>query len=157
MSCATGMGLGVLAFELYYDFPLHHAFTVFCVVFWGILLGLVWGWGKYLNIFSGNMKYVEESEVKLIDWITTKICGKPTNQNQFKEWCFVAFTFRGMLFYPIFLGLSLFNASAAILGIGCALMGCVYYVARITPERHQVRVGEFLYGGLLGLLIALSV
>ncbi len=157
MCCATGMSLVVLALKIYQGCPLQIATMIACMVFWGMLLGLVFGWGKYLNILSGNMKYVGESEVKPIDWLATKICGTPTNEKQFVQWCFVAFTFRGALFYPIFIGLSVFNAGAPIYGVGCVLMGCVYYVARIAPKQHQVRVGEFLYGGLLGLLISLSV
>lgn len=154
--CALGMGVGVATLK-YLQAPLQQALIMGAIVFIDMWLGLVLGWGKYLNIFSGDMKYVNESEVKPIDWIATKICGFPTNSTHFVRWCFVAMTLRGVLFYPVFITLSWYNHNALCFGVGVTLMGAVYYVARIAPPNVQVRVGEVIYGALLGLLISFSV
>ena len=103
------------------------------------------------------MKYVNETEVAPIDWIATKICGTPANSSQFIRWCFVAFTFRGLLFYPVFLALSIYNHQSSLWGLGCILMGCTYYTARIAPIGHQVRAGESITGALFGIIAALSI
>ncbi len=154
-ACAFGMGISVLVFSAYQN--LSDLTLISLMIFTGMWLGLVWGWGKYLNIFSGNLAYVNEVEVAPIDWIVTKICGKPATEKAFVFWCFLAMTLRGLLFYPVFVGLSFYKLDALLYGLGCVLMGFVYFVARIAPVRWQVRTGEFLYGGLLGLLISSSV
>ncbi len=153
ISCAFGMAFSVELIQIYEGVYLENSIITSLIVFFGMWIGLVCGWGKYLNILSGNMQYVNESEVKPIDWLTTKICGFPTSPQQFVRWCFVAMTLRGLLFYPLFLVLSLYNHQSPLWGIGCTLMGCVYYVARLAPIGYQVRTGEALYGALLGWLM----
>lgn len=115
------------------------------------------GWGKYFNVITGNLIYRDEGEVKAIDRLTTIICGYPKDRPHFIRWCFVAMSLRGLLFYPLFIALSLFHISALFYGLFTALMGVVYWSAKFVPEQYNIRYAELVYGGLLGFLIALSV
>ena len=155
--CTFCMALSVFAIEICQEIPIDHAMIIFAVTFVGIYVGLVCSWGQYLNILSGNMMYVKEKGTPPIDWIATKICGFPANPQQFIRWCFVAFTFRGLLFYPLFVALAYYNLQALVFGWATAFMGIVYYAARLAPIGYQVRAGEIMYGALLGLLTAYSV
>lgn len=123
----------------------------------GIFLGLLLGWGKYLNLFSGNLIYKDETEVKVIDFITDRICGKPTTSHNFKRWCLVAMSLRGLLFYPLFAGLGYFHPQAFYIGAGCLLMGLSYKAASALSPQYQVRGGEFIWGGVLGSLIGMAL
>jgi hypothetical protein len=154
MTCAAGMGIATLLLP---NQSIDHSAIIILIAFIGLWIGFACGWNKYLNIFSGNMQYVNEVCVKPIDWIATKICGIPTNSGQFITWCFVAFTIRGLLFYPVFLALSLYSHHSPLWGLGSALMGCAYYTARIAPVGGQVRVGESIYGAVLGIITVLSI
>lgn len=155
--CALNMAISIVVIKMFQGTPIDHVMLVFSIIFLGMWGGLVLGWGKYLNILSGNMQYVNEKEVKPIDWLATKLYGFPKESSDFIRWCFVAFSLRGMMFYPVFIGLSFYNTKALFYGVGCILMGVIYYAAGFTPVGFQVRAGEIMYGALLGLLIALSV
>lgn len=157
MTCALLMGIVAAGIADFHLPNVEYVVNILFITLLGMYSGLVCSWGKYLNIFSGNMEYVDEIGVPPIDWITNKLCGKPTNPAQFMRWCFVALTLRGLLFYPVFVVLALYNQKAFIYGVGCGLMGVCYYIAKISPLRWQVRTGEFLYGGLIGGLIGLSL
>lgn len=155
-TCAFGMGLSVFILK-YFQVSLEQSIIMGFIVFLGMWFGLVLGWGKYLNILSGNMQYVHEDEIKPIDWVANTICGFSQNSDQFIRWCFVAMSLRGALFYPVFIALSYYNHNALVFGLGSILMGFVYCLARLAPIGTQVRASELMYGALLGLLISLSV
>lgn len=129
----------------------------FLITFFTLWFGFVFGWGKYLNVAFPNVKYINESEIRAIDWLADKICGKPLNKYAFSRWCFVAFTFRSLLFYPIFVILSLYNTYALFWGMGILFMPVIYWLRRFTPEVYSVRIAEFAFGGLLGFLISHAV
>lgn len=130
---------------------------VYLMVYSGYYLGISLGWGKYFNVAFPNMAYVNETEVPIIDKVTTAIMGTPTTPGQFERWCFVAFFFRSWLFYPLFVMLAYFNMDALCIGFGVVLMPVIYWARRLTPVAQSIRYAEFTYGTLLGLLILLSL
>lgn len=127
------------------------------IVFLGLWGGLTPGWGKYFNVMTGSLVYRDETEIKVIDQLTTLICGYPQDRQHFIRWCFIAMSLRGLLFYPMFIALSFFHIYALPYGLLTTLMGVVYWSAKFAPEQCRVRYAELVYGGLLGCLIALSV
>ncbi len=129
----------------------------FLITFLTLWLGFVFGWGKYLNVAFPNVKYIGEDEIKPIDWLATKICGTPVTGAQFSRWCFVAFLFRSMIFYPVFMGLAFYNIHALYWGCGLMLMPVIYWLRRFTPEVYSVRIAEFTFGALLGFLISHAI
>lgn len=130
---------------------------VYFMVYAGYYLGISLGWGKYFNVAFPNMAYVNETEVPIIDKVTTAIMGAPITQGQFARWCFVAFFFRSWLFYPLFVMLAYYNLDALWIGLGVVLMPAIYWARQFTPVAKSIRYAEFTYGTLLGLLILLSL
>jgi hypothetical protein len=122
-----------------------------------LLLGFALGWGTYLNVAFPNVRYINESEVEIIDRLATRLYKKPTNALEFSNWCFIAFTFRSMLFYPLFIALAALNPAALLWGLGVLLMPVIYWLRRYTPERHAVRIAEAAFGAWLGLLVKQSL
>lgn len=155
MACMA-IATGGLLFHLTYE-PLISLGVCMLTLFLAFLVSFSFGWGKYFNAAFPDMKYVSETEVKIIDVITTKIYKDPTDKKEFERWCLIAMSLRGLLFYPVFIILSFANPWALLFGFGMALMGPIYFARRIFPETKSIRVAEFTTGCLLGGLICLSL
>lgn len=138
-------------------FSLPHIMMLMPLVYGILMLGFMPGWGKYFNVAFTNIAYINEREFKPIDWVCDIILGKPTTILAFERWCFLAMTLRGMLFYPLFVFLSLFNPMAMFYGWGVCSMGIVYWLRIFTPESYSIRIAEFAYGCVLGALIYISL
>lgn len=117
------------------------------------------GWGKYMNVAFPNIKYADEKEVLTIDWLCDKIVGKPTNEKQFIVWCFVAFAFRSLLFYPIFMFLALVTHSYVplVCGLGVLSQPVIYWLRKVFKPEGALRKAELAYGAALGASIGLSL
>lgn len=147
--------LFIATFFSYYDNG--HLLAVSFTTAFGMLFGLSFGWGKYFAIFTGNMATIQESEVKPIDWLVNKMLGVPQTVKQLKWWSFVAFTLRGGLFYPLFIALAFYKPFALLYGLGVFSMGIAFGLMNLIPEKYAPAGGHFLYGGILGYLISLSL
>lgn len=139
------------------DYSIVDASIIGLIVSLLMWLGLAPGWGKYFNVAYPDMKYVNEKEVKFIDDFTTKIYKQPANEREFSRWCFIAFTLRSLLFYPIFIGLSFFNPISLLVGIGVLTMPIVYWARKFVPVSISIRCAEFTHRTILGLLMCLSI
>lgn len=147
--------LMLMACSICYCMPLviTHQMMLVPVVFLLLLIGFVPGWGKYFNMAYTNMAYINETECKPIDFICDKTLGKPQTEKQFKIWCFLAMSIRGVLFYPLFIFLSVFNAYSLLYGLCVFSMGVIYYLRKYTPEKYSIRCSEFAYLFILGAFI----
>lgn len=151
MTCAT------VVYANYHHYSISALIYISVVMLTFLEIGFCLGWGKYLNIAYPKMIYAAEDEVKIIDWITTKLYRQPVTEKEFSNWCFIAFFFRSMLFYPLFAALSFYNIHALYYGTAVVLMPVIYWCRHFVPAKYSVRCAEFIFGGLLGLLITLSV
>lgn len=65
---------------------------------------------------------------------------------------------RGLYDALTFIALAAINPYALLVLPLCAFMGAIYWLAgRIAPARKAVMVGEFLYGGWRGWLLAMAI
>ncbi len=128
------------------------------IAYWLLMwFGFMWGWGLYLNVAFPNLLYINESEVLVVDWLATKLYKKPRTPQEFSNWCFIAFFFRSMFLYPVFVLLFFKHPHALCWGIGVLSMPIVYWIRRYTPEIYAVRIAEFTFGSILGALIAATL
>lgn len=157
LACITTATITVLLSIILFDYSVIHLVDIFFDVFVGMFLGLVLGWGKYFAVFTGNIATIPESEVKPIDWLVNKLLGVPKTVIQLKWWSFLAFTLRGVLFYPMFFALAIYNPHSLLWGVGVLGMGIAFGLMNLVPEKSAATGGNLLYGGLLGALVALSL
>jgi hypothetical protein len=111
------------------------------------------GWGKYMNAAFPNMRYMNETEDKPIDWLGHEWFGTPTTATQFATQCAVDMGLRGLLFVPIFVYLYFVNGHPLWTALGMLSMGSIYWARRVFPAAISIRIAEFATGCLLGGLI----
>lgn len=131
--------------------------TAVCVIL-GMAVFFAAGW--HFDCITGQFT-VHENKVR---WIT-RAClwavppgtnpGREVRENKRRGTLWLAL--RGLHLYPLFAALAVLHGPAALLwGLGVALMGPVYYLAGVFRRDGAVRLGEYAYFWLAGILILLS-
>ena len=147
-SAASGITAGGCAFWLGYA-PVV-AGLIGIVVFLGILIWAIPGWGKYFCVLHGRDTR-KEREIGWIDKATDKIANHYLRG-------MLAMSLRGLYLAPLFVALSLLAPPFSFLITPlCLLQGPAYAASRVVPEPWRVAFSEALWGGAMGLMVWLSL
>ena len=149
-SLLCGLSTGLLAYILGYE--IKSVAIISLISFVGIWLWAMFRWGNGFASFTG--RYTPR-KYGIVEKIVAKFAG---NKSGFvKGWLYM--TIRGLYLLPLFIALSIFlqNYFVAIIGFAGGLQGCIYSLARIVPEKYGVAFSEILTGGLIGLMLVISL
>lgn len=122
----------------------------------GIFAGLLPGWGRGFAAFHGRLSR-NEVEIQWLDDLADKFFPFAYQDvAAARRWGVFWMTVRGSFFYPAFIGVALYLGQYWLLLTGLAVlsMGSVYGLMRFAPEKHAVRLAEFLYLSILGAALA---
>jgi hypothetical protein len=149
----------------------------------GVLLWSVFGWGRYFVSFSGYVRiYLNETEVPIIDrmtdWLFRRLYGYDlrayleekyiqhgnayigwSQEAGVCQWGVIAMGLRGLMLYPAFIILAVFNPWSLLIGLGSGLQGVVYGGMRYLPDQYRdqwaVSIAEWLWGAVMGVMFIL--
>jgi len=133
--------------------------VVALIIFLGVWLWAVMGWGKYFMSFTGT-DVIDEKEVAWIDWLTTKIYKWPETASERMRWGTIAMGLRGTHIVPLFLCLGWYLDNWLIAPIGLLLLvqGLIYGAMRWVPwVNYRVAIAEFITGAVIGLMLTLAL
>ncbi len=152
-------GIAWGGYYFYLSHEMLRAGAIGTIVFLGIWLWAVMGWGKYFMSFTGT-NVIHEKEVAWIDWLTTKIYKFPENEKERMRWGTIAMSLRGTHIVPLFLCLSWYlnNWLIAPIGLLLLLQGLIYAAQRwVLFVNHRVAIAEFITGMVIGLMLTLAL
>lgn len=127
--------------------------TVLLILWVGIFLWAVFGWGKYFSAFHGRDN-PQESEIKWIDAIGYKLFPVDNKESTNRLRGMVCMSLRGSVFsLPLFIALSAYITPYIMLSwFLMFLQGPIYYSARIVKEKFSVLYAEIMMGFLFSLI-----
>ena len=135
---AIGMALMAAAFA-------EHAKLVFCVSFAGFFFWSLPAWGKYAGMAVGT----DSSDEKETVWID-KILDRFKLPFQLEG--AIGLSLRMLYAAPVLFAISFVEGGAYWTGLLTPLMGASYYVTGLIWGKEGWKYGEYVSGGLLGLL-----
>jgi hypothetical protein len=145
-SAVSGLTAGACAFWLGYG-PVV-AGLIGVVVFLGIFIWSIPGWGRFFSSFHGRDTRKEE-EIRFIDRIGIAVFPHGDYWSNRKRGT-LEMALRGLFLCPLFLVLGVVTWAGL-------LQGPVYFSSGILPEPWRVAFSEALWGGAMGLMVWLSL
>lgn len=124
------------------------------LVFFGLYLGLIFGWGKGFAAITGRY-FINEKDVWLADLAGDYVFKKYGNANAAGV---AFFTGRSVLFLPLFVALAVCTGDYygyLLSSLSVLSMGVIYYIAgHVIEESKAVRLAEVVYFFIIGAALA---
>ena len=134
------------------------ALHIAVIVWLGMTLWAVPGWGSYFCAFTGDNN-TQKKEIPWIDHLGVKLVPQTdTASNRTRGT--IQMSLRSLYMYPMHIVLAFtFTPWALVFGLGCTLQGPVYGAMRWLPNYavHGVMVAEIIYGLVIGFLLSCIV
>ena len=153
-SAVSGLVAGGVVFWLGYAPAV--ASVIGVIVFLGLWIWSAPGWGRYFSSLHGrDTRY--EKEIEPIDRIGIAAFPDGDYWSNRKRGT-LEMALRGLFLFPCFLVLSVAAWKwSFLIALGGLLQGPAYFSSGMLPEQWRVPFSEALWGGVIGLMVWLSL
>lgn len=124
------------------------------VIWLGLYLWSIRGWGKYFSAFMGNYN-PDEREIKWIDELGDALVLE-TDEKSNRLRGALCMCLRGIYMYPMFIALGLLgHPMAFIVGLCCLLQGVPYWLGKYPKDMgvNPILYAEPTWGACIGLML----
>lgn len=153
---STMFGRVVFSFiaALWAFFLLYATSTQMLIIWVGLLIWSIPGWGKYYSAFTGK----DDSDEIEIWWIDDLgyLLAPGDDEKSIRKRGALCMGLRGLYMYPMFVALAWYNPWAFVYGAGCLLQGIPYWLNRFVYPSNTI-FPEALWGALIGIMIIYSL